>query len=87
MGTHLPVSLQLKAQATPGWPALLTGLASKALARPSDILAGRLCCASPGTKRRGGDCGQGAGQAQEAFPPTPRSWAVSTRHSTLTPQQ
>lgn len=44
-----------------------------------------MCCASPGTKRRGGDCGQGSGQAQEAFPPAPKSRAVSTRHSTLTP--
>lgn len=41
MGTHLPVSLKPTAQAKPGWPAVLTGLASKPLARPSDILPGR----------------------------------------------
>lgn len=36
------------ARAKPGWPAVLTGLASRALLRPCDILAGRLSCASPG---------------------------------------
>lgn len=69
MGTHLAASQKPRAQAKPGWPAVLTGLASKAPAQPCDILAGRLCCASPGTKRRGGDCWQGAGRAREAFPP------------------
>lgn len=87
MGTHLAASQKPRAQAKPGWPAVLTGLASKAPAQPCDILAGRLCCASPGTKRRGGDCWQGAGRAREAFPPAPEVRAVSTRHSTLAPQQ
>lgn len=87
MGTHFPASQKPRAQAKPSSPAVLTGLASKALALPCDILAARLSCASPGTERRGGDCGQGAGRAQEAFPPAPEPWAVLTRHSTLAPQQ